>query len=528
MAPASFFARGASIALTSSIEARPPDAMTGTEMRSASAIVASRLRPFRRPSRAMSVQMMAATPASSNRCAISSAVTCEVSAQPSTATLPSRASSPTATRPGNFLAAPFTNSGSRTAAVPMITRATPLASQASTVFKSRMPPPSCTGMVTAFSIASTACAFIGLPAKAPSRSTTCRYSNPCAANACAFAEGSSLNTVARAISPCSRRTHWPFFRSMAGNRIIERFLARAPLNSAPPTKWRGGGGGGGGAAHSHRECGRTPRPAAFGVAPPHRSQGLAGGGKKVRPPGKTSRLPFQEVRDQGQPEALALLRVKLGADRGVLADDCCHRPAVICACQNVRLVGGVEVVGVHEIGVTAFWAERETLEHRMLPDHVERVPAHMGDLQILLARRNFFDVARNPIKTVGGDVLLAARGHQLHADADAEERPRLVAHRFRHRLEHAVQRVEAPAAIGKGADAGQHDAVGAKHHFRIAGHYNLFRHVHAPRRALEGFGGGVQIAGAVIDDGYAHLEAPGSGNNPMIALCGSGGGFENG
>jgi len=36
-------------------------------------------------------------------------------------------------------------------------------------------------MVTAPSIASTACAFIGLPAKAPSRSTTCRYSNPCAA-----------------------------------------------------------------------------------------------------------------------------------------------------------------------------------------------------------------------------------------------------------------------------------------------------------------------------------------------------------
>ena len=35
-----------------------------------------------------------------------------------------------------------------------------------------MPPPSCTGIVTALSIASTACAFIGLPAKAPSRSTT--------------------------------------------------------------------------------------------------------------------------------------------------------------------------------------------------------------------------------------------------------------------------------------------------------------------------------------------------------------------
>ena len=52
-----------------------------------------------------------------------------------------------------------------------------------------MPPPSCTGMVTALSMASTASAFIGLPAKAPSRSTTCRYSKPCAANALACADG---------------------------------------------------------------------------------------------------------------------------------------------------------------------------------------------------------------------------------------------------------------------------------------------------------------------------------------------------
>ena len=43
---------------------------------------------------------MAATPASSKRRAMSNTVTSDVSAQPSTATLPSRASSPTATRAG--------------------------------------------------------------------------------------------------------------------------------------------------------------------------------------------------------------------------------------------------------------------------------------------------------------------------------------------------------------------------------------------------------------------------------------------
>ena len=36
---------------------------------------------------------------------------------------------------------------------------------------------------------------------------------------CACAAGSALNTVARAMSPCCRRTHWPSLRSIAGKRI---------------------------------------------------------------------------------------------------------------------------------------------------------------------------------------------------------------------------------------------------------------------------------------------------------------------
>jgi len=59
----------------------------------------------------------------------------------------------------------------------------------------------------------------GRPAKAPSRSTRCRYSNPSASKPSACAAASRLNTVARAMSPCSRRTHTPSLRSIAGNRI---------------------------------------------------------------------------------------------------------------------------------------------------------------------------------------------------------------------------------------------------------------------------------------------------------------------
>ena len=63
-------------------------------------------------------------------------------------------------------------------------------SQAAMVARSRMPPPSCTGMPAALTMPSTAAALTGLPAKAPSRSTTWRYSKPCAANARACAAGS--------------------------------------------------------------------------------------------------------------------------------------------------------------------------------------------------------------------------------------------------------------------------------------------------------------------------------------------------
>ncbi len=160
--------------------------------------------------------MIAATPASSNRRARSSAVISVVSAQPSTATWPPRASIPTATWPGKARAAAFTRLGSRTATVPRITRARPLPSHVSIVLMSRMPPPSCAGIVTAARIASTAAALTGWPAKAPFRSTRCSHWQPAAWNARACAAGSSLKTVAWSIAPRTSRTHWPSFRSMAG------------------------------------------------------------------------------------------------------------------------------------------------------------------------------------------------------------------------------------------------------------------------------------------------------------------------
>ena len=70
--------------------------------------------------------------------------TSETSAQPSVATMPSRASTATTMPFAHSRAMSLTNSGSFSAAVPMTTRATPSSNQPSTASGVRMPPPSWT------------------------------------------------------------------------------------------------------------------------------------------------------------------------------------------------------------------------------------------------------------------------------------------------------------------------------------------------------------------------------------------------
>src|ERR1700722_12811367 len=340
--------------------------------------------------------MIAATPASSKRCARSSAESCDVSAQPWVATLPSRASRPTATRFGNTRAAALTKAGSRTAAVPMITRSTPLPSQPSTVAMSRMPPPSCTHRPTVSRMRSTAAAFIGLPAKAPSRSTTCRWRKPSASKVCACAAGSRLNTVARAMSPCWSRTHTPSLRSIAGKRIIVRL-----------------------------------------------------------------RRPLEEIGDEREAEALALLGVELGAEHGVARDDRGDGAAVVGLRDEVGAVGDLELIGMHEVGVQAAGAGGDAVEQRMMAQLVERVPAHVRDFQARVVRRDAVDLAGDPAEAGRHLVFAPALGHQLHADADAEERPAFLPHRDVERVDHAGDRIEPAPAVREGADTGQHHAIGA-------------------------------------------------------------------
>ncbi len=164
----------------------------------------------------MSVTIRAETPASSKRRATVRGSRPESSSQPCTATLPPRTSTLTAICSGHSRAAVFTSSGSRTAAVPRITRLTPRSIHPSMFSSERMPPPSCTGMETASRIASTAAPLTALPSAEPVRSITCNHSNPASDQILAWSAGESLKTVAVEKSPCTTRTHWPSFRSMAG------------------------------------------------------------------------------------------------------------------------------------------------------------------------------------------------------------------------------------------------------------------------------------------------------------------------
>jgi len=125
-------------------------------------------------------------------------------------------------------------------------------------------------------------------------------------------------------------------------------------------------------------------------------------------------------------------------------------------------------------------SERQAIEQRMRADHIEGVPAHVRNFQARVGRRDAIDFARDPAQPFGDFVFAPALGQQLHAHTDAEKRPALAAHRVIERLDHAVDRIEAAPAIGKGADAGQHHAIGA--YDRIT--WNFIRYIARYRRQM--------------------------------------------
>src|SRR5258708_19295070 len=104
---------------------------------------------------------------------------------------------------------------------------------------------------------------------------------------------------------------------------------------------------------------------------------------------------------------------------------------------------------VHEISVQTLRPDGDAVEQRMRPPCIERVPAHVRDLQTRIRRRDAFDLARNPAQPRRHLVFAAALGHELHANANAEERPAPPAYAVVERIHHAADGVEPTPPIAE-------------------------------------------------------------------------------
>ena len=157
---------------------------------------------------------------------------------------------------------------------------------------------------------------------------------------------------------------------------------------------------------------------------------------------------------------------------------------------------------------------------------VERVPAHVRDLQARVGRRDAVDLAGDPAEALGvtsysrprsaiscmpTQMPRNGRPFSRTASSSASTMPGTASSPRR-------QSAKAPTP-GSTTRSAARDRVG------IAGHDDRLVEAGLARGALEGLRRRVQIAGAVIDDGDAHRVPPGSGKRPMTLDDGGGRGM---
>ena len=204
--------------MISLISFTPPEAIVGTFEVSAISCVNSTFTPHNIPSFAMSVHIIASTPAFANSCAKSVAFIVDTSAHPSTATIPFIASIPTAI--GYLAAISFTKAGLVSAIDPKINLSTPKSKYIFIVASSLIPPPSSIFKLQ-FSLIFLICSKLaGSPLKAPFKSTICNHLEPSSSKRLATCHGSSEYIFALSIRPFVSLTAFPSFKSIAGKISI--------------------------------------------------------------------------------------------------------------------------------------------------------------------------------------------------------------------------------------------------------------------------------------------------------------------
>ena len=239
------------------------------------------------------------------------------------------------------------------------------------------------------------------------------------------------------------------------------------------------------------------------------------------------RVPAQEIGDQRQAERLALFRVELRAGEIVARHRRGDRAAIVGDGQHFVVALRLEMIGMDEIGVQPFAAGR--------------MPANSGCWRLS-------SIVFQPICGIfsagsAGVISLTSPAIQPKPLVTVFSRPRsdiscMPTQMPRNGRALAIATsstaspmpataCEAGAAIGIGADAGQHDAVGGAHPFGIRCQVDLGGNAGFARGALEGLGGRAQIARAVVDDRDAHFRAarieqqadrrsPATGRRPRI------------
>src|SRR5262249_61618164 len=134
-------------------------------------------------------------------------------------------------------------------------------------------------------------------------------------------------------------------------------------------------------------------------------------------------------------------------------------PAVIGFGDQIPALRRMERKGVHEIGVPRLRPERQALDQWVPTQHIERIPAHVRNLQIRIAWRDPIDFAGDPAEAFDHFIFAPALGKKLNADTNAEKRPALAPHGLFARFDHAGNRVEHAPTDGAGATASPYHTI---------------------------------------------------------------------
>src|SRR5215467_12223011 len=168
----------------------------------------------------------------------------------------------------------------------------------------------------------------------------------------------------------------------------------------------------------------------------------------------TSRLPPEEICDQGKSQLLALLWVKLRTGIIAAPDQGRDRSAIVAIRHQILRVLDLQVVTMDEIGVEAGWPQRNAVEEGMRPVGFKCIPAHMGDFESRITGVDAANLPADPAHSVGDCIFAAALSHELHADADTQKRPAVPADRLIQSFHHAGHGIKTAPTIRKSPNPG--------------------------------------------------------------------------